>query len=162
LANGGLKQALVLRSADGQRFTQVVLGEPVNPLYSIVSVDAQTFYAAGIGAALLRSRDGGKTWRKDAGSGDLRDLEIRRRVALALALGMDVPLAWQAELAVDLGEPAIEIARRIAAVAAHPEDEETRLRVLHAQELALARDAHRKLLKRAQEEIMGLIHKGQA
>jgi photosystem II stability/assembly factor-like uncharacterized protein len=63
---GGLAsgQGVILRSTDrGRTFSTV--GKTANqPLYEVQFVNGKVGYAAGVGGALLKSRDGGKEWRR--------------------------------------------------------------------------------------------------
>jgi hypothetical protein len=89
-------------------------------------------------------------------------LKVRRRVALALALAMDIT-PWLTELAGDLGEPVSQVRRRAAAAWQRPDASEEKIRVLQPdQDLAQAQDAFRKLVHCAAEDMKRLLHGGLA
>lgn len=90
-------------------------------------------------------------------------LELRRRLALALALGLAPPMAWIEALARELGEPLDATLGRVHACEEDPDDAERRVRVLHPQQaLPQARDAFRKTLERAITDLRPLLHRGHA
>lgn len=59
------KVVSIHRSVDGERFAQVALSAPANPMYRLAVLDDRRVYAAGLGASLLRSEDAGLSWHKE-------------------------------------------------------------------------------------------------
>lgn len=91
-------------------------------------------------------------------------LEIRRRVAMALELGIELPLAWLEELGNELGLSWDELFSRLRGHEAAPYDEEPKLRVLYGPQhrLEQARDAFRQTVSRAAAELQKWIQRGRS
>ncbi|HRI49329.1 MAG TPA: hypothetical protein PLW65_04035 [Pseudomonadota bacterium] len=94
----------------------------------------------------------------------LPNLEIRRRVAIALELGIVLPLAWLEELANELGQSLRDLLSRLRSHEAAPYDEETKLRVLYGppHRLEQARDAFRQTVSRASLDLQKWIQRGRS
>lgn len=90
-------------------------------------------------------------------------IEIRRRVALALALDVALPARWLEDLAQALVELPDALVARLRATEEDPEDLDRRVRVLYpTPPKQQARDAFRKTVERAVADLRPLLHRGQA
>lgn len=87
----------------------------------------------------------------------LPELEIWRRFALLLELGVQAPPYWVEELARLRGRSSVELMERLRAYECAPADEQLKLSVLYDEPSSDAREAFRKTLSRARDEMAELI-----
>lgn len=91
-------------------------------------------------------------------------LDIRRRFALGLELGVQLPLGWVIELSRSLGEPLTDVLRRLRAHAAAPNDEAKKVAVIYGAGApsATIKENYRKLLERARDDMTELVTRGRS
>ena len=91
-------------------------------------------------------------------------LDIRRRAAVALEIGLELPMVWIEELANHLGISWSELLTRLRNHEAAPHDEECKLRVIYGPEhpQRTARDAYRQTVSRACAELRQLLDRGRS
>ncbi len=89
----------------------------------------------------------------------LPKIDPRRRVAVAMELGVQMPLSWLDELANALCLSWSEIISRVRAFEADPHSEATKLQVLYGLGYVLrtARDAYRQTVTRAVSDLKALL-----
>lgn len=89
-------------------------------------------------------------------------LGIRRRAAIVIELGMEMPMVWIEELANDLGMSWHDLFARLRHHEEQPFDEERKVRVLYGPEqpTQTARDAYRQVVSRACTELRTLLERG--
>lgn len=94
----------------------------------------------------------------------LPQLDVRRRIVLALELRIALAAGWVTELARALAEPAEGVLVRLHEHEQMPEDEQRKLAILYGPTTALstAREAYRKTLERAREDMAALIRGGRS
>jgi len=94
----------------------------------------------------------------------LPKLDIRRRTALSLELGVKLPLSWAGELANELGLSMDEVMERLRAYEAAPFSEEAKLGVIYGPQgqMGHGRDAYRQTVRRASAELGAWVRRGRS
>ncbi len=89
----------------------------------------------------------------------LPQLDPRRRVAMAMELGMQLPLSWVEELANELCLSWSEIMSRLRRFESDPHSEDAKLHVLYGSGCVVrtARDAYRQTVTRAASDLKALL-----